>query len=85
MEQALLQMLAQMQGSHQQLAGELIASRADMAKMMEANDRKMESREAMGRFRSLQELRWLYRKSVRVGRVERAFTRDGEIKLDNGI
>ena len=44
MEQAILQMLSAMQASHQQLAGELIASRADLAKILEANDRKMDLR-----------------------------------------
>ena len=44
MEQALMQMLSQMQAAHQQLAVELLASRADMARMMEANERRSESR-----------------------------------------
>ena len=44
MEQVLMQMLSQTQAAHQQLAVELIASRADMARMMKANERKMESR-----------------------------------------
>ena len=44
MEQALMQMLSHMQAAHQQLAAELIASRTDMARMMEANERKQEFR-----------------------------------------
>ena len=39
-----MQMLQQMQAAHQQLASELIASRADMARMMDASDRKLEHR-----------------------------------------